>query len=78
MMACSHQGWTPRSGHGPELSDTLLCEPEILDQGYKVFLSKTRLSSHENTLVDEYPKILLSIGNLSTELRLRIWRFLDA
>jgi hypothetical protein len=78
MMASSHQGWTPRSGHGPDLSDTLLCEPEILDQGYMVFLSKAKLSSHENTLVDEYLKILLSIRNLSTELRRRIWRFLDA
>jgi hypothetical protein len=78
MIASSHRAGTRGGGgNGPDLSETLLCEPEILDQGYKVFLSKKKLSSEKHTITDEYPKILVSIRNLSTELRLRIWRFLD-
>lgn len=78
MIASAHRARTRRGGgNAPDLSETLLCEPEVLDQGYKVFLCKKNLFSEKHILTDEYSEILFSIKTLSTELRLRIWRFLD-
>jgi hypothetical protein len=61
----------------PEISDTLLYQPETLEGGYKVFLSRIRLSSKHLVPNSGYSSAFLAVMNLSPELRLHVWKNLD-